>query len=120
MFRLVLAILTAWSCVFAQALPAAPAKCHCQAACCAHCASNACNGCSCAASRTSQHWLGSSEHKSTVARSIEAAKAVDPESFAWSRAHASRLLVCGDSYCSRRLAFAAEVPLFKEHCRLLI
>jgi hypothetical protein len=30
------------------------------------------------------------------------------------------LVVRGISYCSRRLASAAEAPLFKEHCSLLI
>ena len=117
MFRLALAILTAWTCVFAQALPAAPTKCHCQAACCGHCAGN---GCHCATLQTSPAWIGSSEHKSGEVRSIDASKAVGRDATMWSTAHPNQLLVCGDSYRSRRLASAAEALLFKEHCSLLI
>jgi len=117
MFRLVLAILTAWSCVFAQALPAASAKHQCTAPCCAHCGSN---GCNCATPQASPQWIGSAERKGAAVRSILALKAVDRDAINWSSAPVDQWLVRGDSYCSRRLASAAEAPLFKEHCSLLI
>jgi hypothetical protein len=117
MFRLVLAFLTAWSCVFAQALPAAPTKCHCRAACCAHCAGN---GCNCATLQASPQWIGSAEQKPSTVRSIGIAKVVVHATIVWSSVTANQLLVCGDRYGSRRLASAAETPLFKEHCSLLI
>jgi hypothetical protein len=120
MFRLVLVIMTAWSCAFAQALPAATAKCQCKVACCAHCASNACHGCTCAAQSTSPQWIGSSAHQNAAARSIITGKVVDRNRIAWSSAPASQRLARGNSYCSRRLASAAENPLFQEHCSLLI
>jgi len=117
MFRFVLAILTAWSCVFAQTLPAAAAKLHCPAPCCAHCASN---GCNCATLQTSPQWIGSAEHKTTAVRSLSIAKVISRDPITWSSATASQLAVRGISYCSRRLASTAEAPLFKEHCSLLI
>jgi hypothetical protein len=55
-----------------------------------------------------------------VVRSIDASKAVGRDATTWSNALAGRLLVRGNSYGSRRLAAAAEAPLFKEHCSLLI